>query len=249
MDASERLRTAREQAGLTLDTVAARTKISREMLGALERGDVSRLPGGFYARAFVRTYAREVGLPPDELADAFAREHAPAPAPAVRVQDLPPVRGIGAFEPPRPPFWQILPIAALVVVAVVAINRPWQGSHPADPAEAVGTAGSETPAVARAALGAAPASPAPAVEGLVLEIRPTSPVWVTATADGNRAIFRLLQPGDREVVRARQEIALRVGDAGALTYTINGAEGRAFGDPGEVRDVRITRANYHAFER
>ena len=42
------------------------TKISRPSLEALERNDVSRLPGGIFLRSFVRAYAKEVGLDPED---------------------------------------------------------------------------------------------------------------------------------------------------------------------------------------
>jgi cytoskeleton protein RodZ len=60
------LREARERAGISVRAVATATKISVPTLEALERDDVSRLPGGIFVRSFVRAYAREVGLDPDE---------------------------------------------------------------------------------------------------------------------------------------------------------------------------------------
>jgi cytoskeleton protein RodZ len=47
------LREARERRGVSLGQIAAATKISLSTLEALERNDISRLPGGF-TRAFVR---------------------------------------------------------------------------------------------------------------------------------------------------------------------------------------------------
>ena len=73
------LKQARERRGISLRQIAASTKISTGALEALERGDFSRLPGGIFSRAFVRAYADEVGLDPEEtvrqyteLADAAA---------------------------------------------------------------------------------------------------------------------------------------------------------------------------------
>ncbi len=60
-----RLRRAREARGLSVKEIATATKISVLVLEALERSDVSRLPGGLFSRAFVRAYAREVGLYPE----------------------------------------------------------------------------------------------------------------------------------------------------------------------------------------
>jgi cytoskeletal protein RodZ len=56
------LRQAREQRGVTLQDLAVATKISARVLECLERNDPSKLPGGIFSRAFVRAYAREVGV-------------------------------------------------------------------------------------------------------------------------------------------------------------------------------------------
>jgi len=65
------LRQAREQRGLTLQELAVTTKISARVLESLERNDPSKLPGGIFSRAFVRAYAREVGLDPDATVARF----------------------------------------------------------------------------------------------------------------------------------------------------------------------------------
>ena len=65
------LREARERRGITLRQIADHTKISIASLEALERSDASRLPGGIFARSFVRSFAAEVGLDPDATVDAF----------------------------------------------------------------------------------------------------------------------------------------------------------------------------------
>ena len=67
------LRRERERAGVTLDTIATRTKVARTLLEALERNDVSRWPGGIFRRAFVRGYANQVGLDPDYVVALFVR--------------------------------------------------------------------------------------------------------------------------------------------------------------------------------
>ena len=81
------LKEARESKGLSLQQVAASTKISVSVLEALERGDFPRLPGGIFSRAFVRSYALEVGANPDAVVAQFVAEleaAAPAAAEAVR---------------------------------------------------------------------------------------------------------------------------------------------------------------------
>jgi cytoskeleton protein RodZ len=65
------LRQAREKRGVSLQQVATTTKISARMLESLERNDPSKLPGGIFSRAFVRSYAREVGLDPEVAVERF----------------------------------------------------------------------------------------------------------------------------------------------------------------------------------
>ena len=66
-----KLRDARERRGISLRQIANATKISVGALEALERNDISRLPGGIFSRAFVRSYAIEVGLDPDATIQEF----------------------------------------------------------------------------------------------------------------------------------------------------------------------------------
>jgi cytoskeletal protein RodZ len=66
-----KLREARERRGVSLREIANATKISMSLLEALERNDIARLPGGIFSRAFVRAYAIEVGLDPEETIQEF----------------------------------------------------------------------------------------------------------------------------------------------------------------------------------
>ncbi len=68
-----RLRSERERRGISLDTIALVTKVSVDLWDGLERNDFSRWPSGIFARAFVRDYARAVGLDADEVVDDFCR--------------------------------------------------------------------------------------------------------------------------------------------------------------------------------
>src|SRR3982751_3501208 len=67
----DKLRNARERRGLSLRQIATATKISNLTLEALERNDISRLPGGIFSRAFVRSFALEVGLDPETAIQEF----------------------------------------------------------------------------------------------------------------------------------------------------------------------------------
>jgi cytoskeletal protein RodZ len=66
-----KMKRAREERGVSLRHIADVTKISVSALEALERNDISRLPGGIFVRAFVRSYAVEIGLDPEQTVREF----------------------------------------------------------------------------------------------------------------------------------------------------------------------------------
>ena len=70
------LKEARLQKGMSLDDVQEVTKIRKKYLEAIEAGDYKVLPGSFYVRAFIKTYAEADGVNPDELME----EHGNVPA-------------------------------------------------------------------------------------------------------------------------------------------------------------------------
>jgi cytoskeletal protein RodZ len=70
-----RLKQARLARGVSLRQIEASTKISVGALEALEKNDYARLPGGIFARSFVRAYAVAVGLDPEETVHQFLTEY------------------------------------------------------------------------------------------------------------------------------------------------------------------------------
>ncbi len=50
----------RQQKGITLEAIAASTKLSVRILEAIEAGDFKRLPGGIYNTNYIRQYARAI---------------------------------------------------------------------------------------------------------------------------------------------------------------------------------------------
>jgi cytoskeletal protein RodZ len=68
----ERLRRHREKQRVTLEEIAASTKVAASLFAGLEKGDCSRWPGGMYNRSFIRGYASALRLDPDDIAAEFA---------------------------------------------------------------------------------------------------------------------------------------------------------------------------------
>ncbi len=89
-DFGGKLRQARERRGISLRQIATSTKIGVAALEALERNDISKLPGGIFSRGFVRSYAVEVGLDPEETVREFIeRFNAEPPASAAMNAPVP----------------------------------------------------------------------------------------------------------------------------------------------------------------
>jgi transcriptional regulator with XRE-family HTH domain len=72
-DFGPNLRRLRLGRSITIEHIAASTKVSASLWSGLERNDLSRWPTGIYARAYVRAYAVEIGVDPDATVDEFCR--------------------------------------------------------------------------------------------------------------------------------------------------------------------------------
>ena len=68
------LRQEREKKGVSLDSVAKVTKITRENLEALERDDFQAISATVFVRGFLRSYANYLGLDPKELVNRYDSE-------------------------------------------------------------------------------------------------------------------------------------------------------------------------------
>ncbi len=122
------LREEREARNISLEEIASATKIVPRYLEALETDRLDLMPGGFFVRAIIRSYAQAVGLDPDEVVERykaagmleppepsrgiFSRRAAPAPvladqapavAPPVPVEaPIPAVEIPASMERPEP---------------------------------------------------------------------------------------------------------------------------------------------------
>jgi len=124
---SERLKQARTAKGLSLHDIAATTKISIVVLESLERGDVSRVPGGIFSRSFVRAYASEVGLDPDKTVNDFMAErerHEHAAARAVNVPEV--TADDRAFLERQRKAALIVRVAAIALAVAVIVILLWK---------------------------------------------------------------------------------------------------------------------------
>ncbi|KYG34994.1 helix-turn-helix domain-containing protein [Alkalihalobacillus trypoxylicola] len=118
----QHLKAVREEKGITLEDLQTQTKIQKRYLVAIEEGNFSTLPGIFYARAFIKSYAESIGLDPEELFDQYEKE---LPNPQKESAELPSRRERSTtsapIKPNRTRRSPLIPLmAGLLFLAVVA---------------------------------------------------------------------------------------------------------------------------------
>ena len=264
MDFGATLRQAREHRGISLRQISTATKISMPALEALEKNDIARLPGGIFTRAFVRSYAAEVGLDPEQTVQEFLAQF-----PLEGVADGSPYSNNSqendVFQSQqrmastllRLVLWSLTAAALIIYLTVggreadVPPPEPGTGEELVEPSAAPRPPSPDGGVPGRGE--AEPTSAAPLIVGtaatrpLTIDIHPQGRCWVSLTLDGEPVFARVMQAGEREIGEAEREITLSVGDAGAFAFAINHQPGRPLGERGEVVTARINRENYRNF--
>src|SRR5438067_597491 len=234
----ERLRAAREEKGLSLEDIAAQTRIPRRHLESLETADWNALPAPTYTTGFAKSYASAVGLDRTEIGDQLRAEMGGQrfASNATEVYE--------AADPARTmPKWLV--IAAVVAVIVLIILMSWlnsrslqQPEEAATNAPAAATAPVQTPKVA------APAAAANAQGPVVLTA--IDAVWLQVSEKGGAALFAgTLQPGQTYAVPSTATApVLKTGKPEALRIRVGNAIASPVGPPATtVTDVSLLPAD------
>jgi cytoskeletal protein RodZ len=241
----ETLTAARENAGLSVEQVAEATRIRRTLVQAIEHDDFSSCGGDFYARGHIRTIAATVGADPKPLLDAFDAAHERGAGPrATEVFES----ETGARPERRGPNWTAAMGAALVLVLVYGVVQAVSGNSGHQATEGLGgktpgqasphssASASSTPSTSRGS-GAVAQAPRDRVT-VVLRARNRS--WVQATTASGKELFQgTLERGQIKTFSDRQRVKLVVGNAGAVTLTVNGVDVGAPGHLGKVARVQF----------
>ena len=223
--AGQRLREAREAKGLSIEEIAAQTRIPTRHLASLEVGDWDKLPAATYSIGFAKNYATAVGLDRNEIGDQLRSEMGgsrPTFASPEVYEAADPARTM-----PKGLVFGALALLVLVVLALTWINNR---SLEADPvAEAANVAEPvETPAPA-----AEPAA-APATAGPVV-LTATDAVWLQIK-DGSTVLKQgQLAPGETfEIPATATAPVLTTGKPEALSITVGNQQAPAVGQAGRT---------------
>lgn len=250
------LKQAREQAGMSLETLASRVKVLPHKLAALEEGRFDELPDLTFARALAKTICRHFNIDPVPVLAGFPATAAAASATALNRQTLrTPLdanRGLRIHGSGRSGFSVGAPTFALAAVAVAVALWWWlpasppggtgtdaaNSNQPHATVEVVPTLNQTAETVAPAAVTSLPVpspavAPAPAVTTPVVPAAPLAPpgaAVVPAATPG--AAPAAVAPASTDVLRlqARQTtwVEVRGGGRTLLQRTLQAGESVSF---------------------
>lgn len=221
----ERLRAAREEKKLSLEDIAAQTRIPRRHLESLEAADWDHLPAPTYTVGFAKSYAGAVGLDRAEIGEQLREEMGGQRFTASQTE---------VFEPADPartmPKWLVIGAVAGVILLILLMS--WLNSRSLEsPEEPAVTAEAVAPTQAPAA---APPAPAPAAQGPVV-LTATGPAWIQVKDQGRTLFEGQLAPGQSFTVPPNATAPLlRVGAPEALRITVGTATVPPVGPAGQV---------------
>lgn len=122
-----RLKEQREKKGLSLVEIADRTKIPTSILESFEAGDSSKLPEPVFAKGFLRSYAVELGLNPQEILDEYKAANPQQTAPvAVPITAR---EGLEKRSKNRSALWLVLLLIVGIAAGGVYYLPQWLGSN------------------------------------------------------------------------------------------------------------------------
>ena len=227
----ERLRAAREEKKLSLDHIAAQTRIPQRHLESIETAEWDKLPAPTYTIGFAKSYASAVGLDRAEIGDQLREEMGGQRFASSQSEVL------EAADPARTmPKWLVISAVIAVILLVVimsVLNRRSlepSGEASSNAPAAAATTPAATPAQQR------PAAPAPAVaaQGPVV-LTAVAPAWIRVTDQGKTLYEGVLQPGQTyQVPPTAVAPLLRAGAPEALKVTVGSTLAPPVGPAGQV---------------
>ncbi len=227
----QRLREAREAKGMSVEDIAASTRIPTRHLTSLENSDWDKLPAATYSIGFAKNYAGAVGLDRNEIGEQLRAEMGGMQ----RAQTIYP-EVYEAADPARTmPKGLVFGALALLLLVVLGLtwinNRSLEGDGAAPAAENIAEPLDNI---------VAPAPPAAAAAGPIV-LSATDAVWIQVKDGGAILKQGELKAGESYQVPANAVApVLTTGKPEALRITVGTATAPAVGPAGEtVSDVSL----------
>src|SRR6185312_6393704 len=193
----ERLKTARGKKKLSLEDIAAQTRIPQRHLESIERGDWENLPAPTYTIGFAKSYASTVGLDRDEIGDQLREEMGGQRFASSQAEV------IEAADPARTmPKWLVISavIAVILLIIIMSVLNRRSLEQPSSPTATASTPAPPAAHPVKPAMQQPTAAPGTAQGPVVLTA--TGPAWIQVTDQGKTLFEGQLQPGQAYTVPA-----------------------------------------------
>ncbi len=224
------LASRRNELGLSLQDVGAITRLTPRTLSCLEAEEWDSLPAPAYIKGFLRSYAKVLGLDPEDMVSRYLAMHkVPEPQGPARVS--------APARRKRISLVLILALAGAVILWIALLL-----ASPDRDAANEDTAGSSRDMVTLGRPVAAGPAQAPAEEkgpSMVLDVLATEETWIKANMDERPQVKHQLAKGERIVLTATKRFNLLVGDANSIRLELDGQPVPVTGPPGQAVNVRI----------
>jgi len=239
----EYLKNLREERDISLQRISEKTKIAVTNLDLLEQDRYDLLPPRVFVKGFIRSYAAELGLDPDEMTKRFDDFTKEGELPDYHMEEHPLFQQqSGSRSLIGSPVFTIAltaaGILALGILLVAGFGRLFLWND---------NVGSALPTVTRvgpAGPGSSPGGtrtgerpyrsaftePSPMQAGRkILEIKALANSWIRVESDSGPAEEMIMAPGDVQIFTARDRFQLQTGNAGGIRLRFDGRELPALG--------------------
>jgi cytoskeletal protein RodZ len=240
----DRFREAREARGLALSDAAEQIRIRSVYLAAIEDENWSAIGAPVYVRGFLRTYARYLGLDPEEAVGSF-NQTLGSPASGNGDDSGEPNGGSRRARSGSALIWVAATVAVLLIAFVVynelTMRRGGVTVARSTPAEQTAA----SPEASATSMGASPspaATPTPAAgsggaNSIALVL--SAPSWLRLTVDGNVSMEGTFPAGTSKTFHGKNAL-VRIGNAGAVEIYVDGKDVGKLGKAGDVVEHAFT---------
>lgn len=225
--AGQRLREAREAQGLSVEDIAAQTRIPTRHLTSIEEGDWTKLPAATYTVGFAKNYATALGLDRNEIGEQLRSEMGVVGPAAYAHPEV-----YEAADPART-MPKGLVFGALGLLLLVVLGLTWLNNRSLEPDEVVAEADNAVAPIENVAAPAAQPQPAQAAGPVVLTA--SEAVWIQIK-DGALVLKQgeLAAGQSYEVPANATAPLLTTGKPEALRITVGSQQAPAIGEPGRT---------------
>ncbi len=239
------LKRERELRGITLQEIADATKINIRYLRDLEEERLDNLPGSFFIKGIIRSFAKYIGLDENTILNSYYEsELHREQEKEEQVEESQKTQYILPTKVKRILFSISLFLALMAVLTLIAfifiLKKPQEQQAEETPSAQTIQETTSTPL---------PQTPIPEEEKeLILELTFAMETWIQIYADGELVIDGLKLEGEKVQVIAKKELIIHTGNAGGFSVSLNNKIGKPFGESGAVvKDIRITLENMETF--